>query len=74
MPVTDEEAALEAIKSFKTLSDEQHAALSEIRLIINRRLEDLSADIQCLFRLFNILYFRKLLLPQVRVSWSLLTL
>lgn len=70
MPMTDEEAALEAITALDPLSDEQQAALAEITRVIRCGLEEPFADIHELFRLYNILYFRKLLLPQVEVSWS----
>lgn len=70
MPTTDEEAALEAIAALDPLSDEQQTALTEVTRVIHSGLEEPFVDIHELFRLYNILYFRKLLLPRVEVSWS----
>ena len=70
MPLTDEEAAIAAIASLNSLSAEQESAQSEITKLQPSKGEECFTDIHELFRLFNVLYFRKLLLPQVEVSWS----
>ncbi|KAF2739945.1 hypothetical protein EJ04DRAFT_426021 [Polyplosphaeria fusca] len=68
MPVTDEDAALRAIATLDTLSEEQTTAL----LAINRILGDGEpfVDVHELFGNYNTLYFQKLLVPRVEVLWS----
>ena len=68
MPVTDEDAATQAIATLEALSEEQKAALDSINKII---LDDEPfVDIHELFGHYNVLYFRKLLVPRVEVLWS----
>lgn len=68
MPVTDEDAALQAIATLETLSDDQQHA----RESINRILENGEpfVDIHELFAHYDVLYFRNLLVPRVQVLWS----
>ncbi|KAF1837584.1 hypothetical protein BDW02DRAFT_491029 [Decorospora gaudefroyi] len=68
MPVTDEEAALAAIATLETLSDEQQDALQAINTVMHNG--EPFVDIHELFAHYNVLYFRKLLLPRVEVIWS----
>lgn len=68
MPITDEDAAIEAITSLDSLSDDQQDAKDKIDSIISST--EPFIDIHALFALYNILYFRSLLLPRVEVSWS----
>ncbi|KAH7388796.1 SprT-like family-domain-containing protein [Pyrenochaeta sp. MPI-SDFR-AT-0127] len=68
MPVTDEDAALAAISTLEELSAEQHDALQAINIIVNNG--DPFVDVHELFAHYNVLYFRKLLLPGVEVLWS----
>ncbi|KAI6836167.1 hypothetical protein KC340_g5303 [Hortaea werneckii] len=68
MPLTDEDAALQAISTLDPLSKEQHEAKEKMDAILST--EDPFIDIYELFALYNILYFRSLLLPRVEVSWS----
>ena len=68
MPLTDEEAALQAISSLDPLSENQQAARASIDSIL--RSDDPYVDVHKLFELYNVLYFRSLLLPRVEVSWS----
>lgn len=68
MPVTDEDAALAAVATLQPLSPEQDDALKSINAILNNG--EPFVDIHELFALYNILYFRKLLLPRVEVIWS----
>ncbi|KAI6848209.1 hypothetical protein KC332_g2715 [Hortaea werneckii] len=68
MPLTDEDAALQAISTLDPLTKEQHEAKEKIDAILST--EDPFIDIHELFALYNILYFRSLLLPRVEVSWS----
>lgn len=68
MPVTDEDAALAAVATLETLSPEQSEALKSINAILHNG--EPFVDIHELFAHFNILYFRKLLLPRVEVIWS----
>ena len=70
MLAKDEEAALAAIKTLRELSDDQKDAKSKIDSILLNADEKPHVDIQELFDLYNILYFRSLLLPWVEVSWS----
>ncbi|KAJ4367516.1 hypothetical protein N0V83_007099 [Neocucurbitaria cava] len=68
MPVTDEEAALAAIATLEDLTAEQQEALRAINTIIHNG--EPFVDIHELSNHYNILYFRKLLLPRVEVLWS----
>jgi hypothetical protein len=68
MPITDEEAALEAIATIAAPTDEQQKFQSDVTAILSS--DNPFIDIHELFRLYNILYFRSLLLPRVEVSWS----
>lgn len=68
MPVTDEDAALQAISTLDPLSKEQHEAKAKIDGILASG--DPFIDIYELFKLYNILYFRSLLVRKVEVSWS----
>lgn len=68
MPVTDEDAALAAFSALDPLSEEQQDAKTKIDQIIAS--EAPFIDIHELFPLYNILYFRSLLLPRVEVCWS----
>ena len=66
--VTDEDAALQAIDSLDPLDVEQHQALDAINSILCDG--EPFVDIHELFSHYNVLYFRKLLLPRVEVLWS----
>ncbi|KAF2856231.1 hypothetical protein T440DRAFT_503879 [Plenodomus tracheiphilus IPT5] len=68
MPVTDEDAALAAIATLEALSAEQQEALRAVNAIIHNG--EPFVDVHELFARYNILYFRKLLLPRVEVLWS----
>ncbi|KAK5136597.1 hypothetical protein LTR08_002611 [Meristemomyces frigidus] len=68
MPMTDEEAALQAISTLDPLSVDQHAAKANIDSTLGS--DDPYVDIHKLFGLYNVLYFRSLLLPRVEVTWS----
>lgn len=68
MPVTDEEAALAAVATLHSLSPEQTEALDGINAILHNG--EPFVDVHELFALYNLLYFRKLLLPRVEVIWS----
>lgn len=70
MPVTDEEAALAAIRALKELSAEQKEAKEQVDTILKSEDENPHVDIHELFALYNTLYFRSLLIPRVVVSWS----
>lgn len=66
--VTDEESALQAIATLAELSDEQQEALQAINTIIHS--DEPFVDVHELVSHYNVLYFRKLLLPRVEVLWS----
>ncbi|KAI2487907.1 SprT multi-domain protein [Pyrenophora tritici-repentis] len=68
MPATDLDAALAAIATLETLSDKQQRALSSIHVI--RRNGEPFVDVHDLFALYDVLYFRNLLLSRVQVIWS----
>lgn len=68
MPATDEDTALQAIAMLETLSDEQQKALRAINTILFDG--EPFVDVHELFAHYNVLYFRKLLLPRVEVLWS----
>jgi hypothetical protein len=68
MVTTDEDAAAQAISDLDPLSIEQKEALSKLKTILESN--DPFIDIHELFALYNTLYFRSLLLPRVKVSWS----
>ncbi|OCK86410.1 hypothetical protein K432DRAFT_376728 [Lepidopterella palustris CBS 459.81] len=70
MPLTDEDAALQAIATLNILSEEQKAAQASIQRILHGKGADPFVNIHELFGHYNILYFRSLLLPRVEVSWS----
>src|SRR5215469_4366333 len=70
MFVTDEEAAITAIRTLEKLSNEQNDAKASIDRILHSGDGNTHVDIHELFSLYNILYFRSLLLPRVEVSWS----
>jgi hypothetical protein len=66
--LTDEDAALSAIAALQEPSAEQREALKAVDAIIHNG--EPFVDIHELFARFNVLYFRKLLLPRVEVLWS----
>jgi hypothetical protein len=66
--LTDEDTALQAIAALEDLTDEQRAALDSINAIISNG--EPFVDVHELFALYNVLYFRKLLVPRVEVIWS----
>jgi hypothetical protein len=68
MSVTDEDAAVQAIFTLASLSDEQTQALAAIDKILHDG--EPFADIHELFGHYNVLYFRSLLAPRVEVLWS----
>jgi hypothetical protein len=68
MPVTDEETALEAIATLESLSAEQRTALRAVNDILDN--DEPFVDIHELFRHYDVLYFRGLLVPRVEVLWS----
>ena len=68
MPVTDEDAALQAIACLELLSTEQMEALDAITRTLSN--DEPFVDIHELFGHYNALYFRKLLVPRVEVIWS----
>lgn len=70
MPLTDEDAALQAIATLDPLSEEQKAAQASIHEILHGEDTGPFVDIHKLFGFYNVLYFRNLLLSQVEVSWS----
>jgi len=70
MPVTDEEAAIAAIETLIESSDDQQKAQAEIDSVLHSELYSPFVDINELFRLYDIFYFRSLLQDRVEVSWS----
>ena len=66
--LTDEDAALQAIATLESLSPEQQEALRAINTIIHNG--EPFVDVHELFAHYDVLYFRKLLLPRVEVLWS----
>ncbi|KAF2793049.1 hypothetical protein K505DRAFT_245312 [Melanomma pulvis-pyrius CBS 109.77] len=68
MPVTDEDAAMAAILSLETLTQEQQEALAAVSKILHN--DEPFVDIHELFGHYNVLYFRNLLVPRVEVLWS----
>jgi hypothetical protein len=66
--LTDEDVALQAIATLESLSAEQQEALTAINAIIHNG--EPFVDVHELFAHYNVLYFRKLLLPRVEVLWS----
>jgi len=68
MPLADEDAALQGNSSLDPLSQDQQQAKERINSILGT--EDPFIDIHELFALYDVLYFRSLLLPCVKVSWS----
>jgi hypothetical protein len=65
---SDEDVALQAIATLEALSAEQQEALTAINAIIHNG--EPFVDVHELFAHYNVLYFRKLLLPRVEVLWS----
>ena len=71
MPATtDEDAALAAIATLNDLSKEQQESQAQIVSLLHQDQSTPFVDIHELFKLYNVLYFRSLLLPRVEVSWS----
>lgn len=68
MPLTDEDAALQAIAALDNLSDEQTQALDAVNKILQN--SEPFVDVHELFGHYNTLYFRRILLPRVEVLWS----
>lgn len=68
MPVTDEDAALQAIAALDPLSKEQQDALQAVNAIINNG--EPFVDVFELFAYYDKLYFKNLLVPRVEVIWS----
>ncbi|KAL6708383.1 hypothetical protein ACN47E_002646 [Coniothyrium glycines] len=68
MPLTDQDTAIQAIAALERLSDDQQNALRAINTIACNG--EPFVHVHDLFSHFNILYFRKLLLPRVEVIWS----
>ncbi|KXS97863.1 hypothetical protein AC578_7645 [Pseudocercospora eumusae] len=68
MPVTDEDAAIQAITTFTSPTQEQSDTKAKIDQILAS--DDPFIDIHELFGLYDILYFRSVLKPRVEVSWS----
>ncbi len=68
MPLTDEDAAVEAIGSFTELSPDQEDARGRISKLLSSN--EPFPDVQLLFKLYDALYFRSLLQQRVEVSWS----
>lgn len=68
MPLTDEDAAIQAVASLESLSDEQQAALRSINSILYDG--EPFVDVHELFPLYDTLYFRQLLGQRVDVLWS----
>jgi len=70
MSLSDEEAAAQAITSLADLNEEQKDAKEKIDRLLKAGDEDSFVDVDELFKLYNVLYFRSLLLPRVQFSWS----
>lgn len=68
MPLTDEDSAGQAIASLADITDDQRNAKAKIDELLAA--DDPFIDIHELFALYNVLYFRSMLLPRVEVSWS----
>lgn len=68
MPLTDEDAALQAIATLEDLSDQQQDALRAVNAILLDG--EPFVDVHTLFAHYDVLYFRHLLLPRVEVLWS----
>ncbi|KAF2661356.1 hypothetical protein K491DRAFT_774037 [Lophiostoma macrostomum CBS 122681] len=68
MPVTDEDAALEAITTLETPSPAQQKALQSVKDTLSN--DEPFVDIHELFGYYDVLYFRGLLAPRVEVLWS----
>jgi hypothetical protein len=66
MSICDEEAAAQAITSFAELSKEQIQAKVEIDTLLKAGDEDSFIDIFDLFKLYNVLYFKGLLLHALK--------
>lgn len=68
MPITDEDAALQAIAALEPLSAEQQEALHAINAIVKNG--EPYVDVLELFGYYDKLYFRNLLVTRVEVIWS----
>ncbi|CAI6238909.1 unnamed protein product [Periconia digitata] len=68
MPVTDEDAAIQAIATLENLSTKQTEALQAVNTILQS--DDPFVDVHQLFKHYNVLYFRGILLPRVELLWS----
>lgn len=68
MPITDEEAALQAIAALNELSAQQQGALCAITALIGNG--EPFVNIHELFSYYDKLYFLNLLVPRVEVIWS----
>jgi hypothetical protein len=66
--LTDEDAALQALATLEEPSPEQQEALKAVNTILHNG--EPFVDVHELFAHYNVLYFRKLLLPRVEVLWS----
>lgn len=64
----DEDAAFQAIATLEELSVEQQEAWKAVNTILHNG--EPFVDVHELFAHYNVLYFRKLLLPRVEVLWS----
>ncbi|KAI9756897.1 MAG: hypothetical protein M4579_003651 [Chaenotheca gracillima] len=70
MAATDEDTALEAITKLDPLSDVQLQAKHDVDQMLNSENSDPFVDVEKMFELFDVLYFRGLLKPRVEVLWS----
>lgn len=68
MPLTDEDSAVQAIACLADTTDKQRNAKAKIDDLLAT--DNPFIDIHELFALYNVLYFRSILLPRVEVSWS----
>jgi hypothetical protein len=68
MPLTDEDAAIEAVASLASFSSEQQEAQRAVNTILQNG--EPFVDVHELFNLYDTLYFRKLLHQRVEVLWS----
>lgn len=71
MPLTEQQAADQAISSLDSLTPDQQSAQQALHQILHSPESSTPfLDIHQLFAHFNTLYFLSLLLPKVEVSWS----
>jgi hypothetical protein len=68
MPLTDEDAAMQAMATLETLDDDRKEALQSINAILGN--SEPFVDVHELFKHYDILYFRRLLSERVEVLWS----